>query len=65
MLVQLHGQKTRPATANQQSAHDGCIVSLQETDRSEDYRSERIWRLMQADPIVRHGLRRAGLSGWL
>ena len=35
MLVQLHGQEARPDAASEQSARDGCSVSLQETSARE------------------------------
>jgi hypothetical protein len=35
MLVQFHGQNTRPRAASEQSARDGCSVSLQETSALE------------------------------
>jgi hypothetical protein len=78
MLVQVHGEETKSATSTEQSARDGCSVSQRETGAPavfaapvtsvqcltmiENYRRERIWRVLRGDRYPRQGCERSGFS---
>jgi hypothetical protein len=80
MLVQVHGEETRSATSSEQSARDGRSVSQQETSAPavfaapitslrcltmiENYRRERIWRVLRCDRSA-PGLGALGVLGFL